>query len=211
MQFPPEAWLRMSLHNSSITWVAIRPSGRVVLRALGDCGHIPPDKLTTTWSLDSTKTSGFDQSPPDIQLETKLFSSIGNKYKLFPTMRYVYSTQICLYTNYYNTRTYRGLSLQQIFAFFFHFFRMASLSWTLVPWSFSIFHVCRLYCWHKLISQIETASTYVWTDWEFDRRIVFLLISLLKECRTRHSSCCYWRAGVCFWPLVITRIAKKCR
>ena len=156
MQFPPEAWLRMSLHNSSITWVAIRPSGRVVLRALGDCGHIPPDKLTTTWSLDSTKTSGFDQSPPDIQLETKLFSSIGNKYKLFPTMCYVYSTQIFFYTNYYNTRTNRGLSLQQIFAFFFHFFRMASLSWTLVPWSFSIFHVCRLYCWHKLISQIET-------------------------------------------------------
>jgi len=48
LQFPPEAWLRMSLHNSSLTWIAIRPSGRVVLRALGDCGHIPPDKLTTT-------------------------------------------------------------------------------------------------------------------------------------------------------------------
>lgn len=48
LQFPPEAWLRMSLHNASITWIAIRPSGRVVLRALGDCGHLPPDKLTTT-------------------------------------------------------------------------------------------------------------------------------------------------------------------
>ncbi|XP_046454650.1 serine/threonine-protein phosphatase PGAM5, mitochondrial-like isoform X1 [Daphnia pulex] len=48
LQFPPEAWLRMSLHNASVTWIAIRPSGRVVLRALGDCGHLPPAKLTTT-------------------------------------------------------------------------------------------------------------------------------------------------------------------
>ena len=211
MQFPPEAWLRMSLHNSSITWVAIRPSGRVVLRALGDCGHIPPDKLTTTWSLDSTKTSGFDQSPPDIQLETKLFSSIGNKYKLFPTMCYVYSTQICLYTNYYNTRTYRGLSLQQIFAFFFHFFRMASFVMNFGSVIIFYFSCLSTLLLTQTYQSDRNASTFVWTDWEFDRRIVFLLISLLKECRTIHSSCCYWRAGVCFWPLVITRIAKKCR
>ena len=27
MQLPPEAWLRMSLHNGSITWMRIGPSG----------------------------------------------------------------------------------------------------------------------------------------------------------------------------------------
>lgn len=48
MQFPPEAWLRMSLHHGSITWMSIRPSGRVSLRALGDAGHIPPDKLSVS-------------------------------------------------------------------------------------------------------------------------------------------------------------------
>ncbi|XP_071848424.1 serine/threonine-protein phosphatase PGAM5, mitochondrial-like isoform X1 [Apostichopus japonicus] len=48
MQFPPEAWLRMSLHHGSITWMSIRPSGRVSLRTLGDAGHIPPDKLSVS-------------------------------------------------------------------------------------------------------------------------------------------------------------------
>lgn len=48
LQFPPEAWLRMGLYNSSITYLIIRPSGRVSLRSLGDAGHIPPEKLTTT-------------------------------------------------------------------------------------------------------------------------------------------------------------------
>jgi len=48
MQFPPEAWLRFSLHNCSITWLVIHPSGRIVLKALGDSGHIPIDKLTTS-------------------------------------------------------------------------------------------------------------------------------------------------------------------
>jgi len=48
LQLPPEAWLRMSLYNSSITYFVIRPSGRVGLRSLGDAGHIPPEKLTTT-------------------------------------------------------------------------------------------------------------------------------------------------------------------
>ncbi|XP_034398364.1 serine/threonine-protein phosphatase PGAM5, mitochondrial isoform X1 [Cyclopterus lumpus] len=48
LQFPPEGWLRMGLNNGSITWLTIRPSGRVALRTLGDAGFMPPDKLTRT-------------------------------------------------------------------------------------------------------------------------------------------------------------------
>ncbi|XP_066511126.1 serine/threonine-protein phosphatase PGAM5, mitochondrial-like isoform X2 [Hoplias malabaricus] len=46
LQFPPEGWLRMGLNNGSITWLTVRPSGRVALRTLGDSGFMPPDKLT---------------------------------------------------------------------------------------------------------------------------------------------------------------------
>lgn len=48
LQFPPEGWLRMGLNNGSISWLTIRPSGRVALRTLGDSGFMPPDKLTRT-------------------------------------------------------------------------------------------------------------------------------------------------------------------
>lgn len=48
LQFPPEGWLRLGLNNGSITWLTIRPSGRVALRALGDSGFMPPDKVTRT-------------------------------------------------------------------------------------------------------------------------------------------------------------------
>ncbi|XP_040897675.1 serine/threonine-protein phosphatase PGAM5, mitochondrial isoform X1 [Toxotes jaculatrix] len=48
LQFPPEGWLRMGLNNGSITWLTIRPSGRVALRTLGDAGFMPPDKMTRT-------------------------------------------------------------------------------------------------------------------------------------------------------------------
>ncbi|KAM8865673.1 serine/threonine-protein phosphatase PGAM5, mitochondrial isoform 2-T2 [Synchiropus picturatus] len=48
LQFPPEGWLRMGLNNGSITWLTIRPSGRVALRTLGEAGFMPPDKLTRT-------------------------------------------------------------------------------------------------------------------------------------------------------------------
>ncbi|XP_035770075.1 serine/threonine-protein phosphatase PGAM5, mitochondrial isoform X2 [Neolamprologus brichardi] len=48
LQFPPEGWLRMGLNNGSITWLTIRPSGRVALRTLGDAGFMPADKLTRT-------------------------------------------------------------------------------------------------------------------------------------------------------------------
>lgn len=47
LQLPPEAWLRFSLHNCSMTWIAIRPSGRVSVYTVGDCGFIPSGKLTT--------------------------------------------------------------------------------------------------------------------------------------------------------------------
>ncbi|XP_075424708.1 serine/threonine-protein phosphatase PGAM5, mitochondrial isoform X1 [Ascaphus truei] len=48
LQFPPEGWLRMSLNNGSISYLVIRPSGGVALRALGDSGFMPPSKITRT-------------------------------------------------------------------------------------------------------------------------------------------------------------------
>jgi serine/threonine-protein phosphatase PGAM5 len=48
MQFPPEAWLRISLNHTSLTMLSILPSGRVVLRCLGDSGHLPASKMTTS-------------------------------------------------------------------------------------------------------------------------------------------------------------------
>ncbi|XP_018413114.1 PREDICTED: serine/threonine-protein phosphatase PGAM5, mitochondrial-like isoform X2 [Nanorana parkeri] len=48
LQLPPEAWLRMSLNNGSISHLVIRPSGNVSLRMLGDSGFIPPEKMTRT-------------------------------------------------------------------------------------------------------------------------------------------------------------------
>ncbi|VEL26434.1 unnamed protein product, partial [Protopolystoma xenopodis] len=46
LQLPPEAWIRFSLDNGSITWLTIRPNGRVSLRWLGNSGHMPPEKLS---------------------------------------------------------------------------------------------------------------------------------------------------------------------
>jgi len=48
LQLPPEAWLRMSLHNGSITYMVVRPDGRVALRQLGECGFMAPNKLSLT-------------------------------------------------------------------------------------------------------------------------------------------------------------------
>ncbi|XP_067650705.1 serine/threonine-protein phosphatase PGAM5, mitochondrial-like isoform X1 [Haliotis asinina] len=48
LQFPPEGWLRMSLANGSITYLVIRPSGRVHIKNLGETGHMPVDKITFT-------------------------------------------------------------------------------------------------------------------------------------------------------------------
>ncbi|XP_060077034.1 serine/threonine-protein phosphatase PGAM5, mitochondrial-like [Ylistrum balloti] len=46
LQFPPEAWLRISLNHASITWITIRPSGRVSIRHLGESGFMPADKVS---------------------------------------------------------------------------------------------------------------------------------------------------------------------
>lgn len=47
LQFPPEAWLRLSLNHASITWLTVGPSGRVILRTLGDSGFMPPEYVTS--------------------------------------------------------------------------------------------------------------------------------------------------------------------
>lgn len=46
LQLPPEGWLRMAVANCGFTWLAIRPNGRVSLRAFGDVGHLPPELIT---------------------------------------------------------------------------------------------------------------------------------------------------------------------
>lgn len=47
LQIPPEAWLRMGLSHGSITWVSVKPSGRVTLNSLGVNGHMPPKKISS--------------------------------------------------------------------------------------------------------------------------------------------------------------------
>lgn len=46
LQLPPEAWLRINLHHASISWVRIRPNGRVGLLTMGNSGHLAPELLT---------------------------------------------------------------------------------------------------------------------------------------------------------------------
>ena len=46
LQLPPEAWLRMSIFNCSLTYLIIRPDGYVSARSLGDVGHLPYDEST---------------------------------------------------------------------------------------------------------------------------------------------------------------------
>ncbi|CAG7831253.1 unnamed protein product [Allacma fusca] len=46
MQFPSQAWLRMMLAHGSINVISINPRGGVVLRAVGESGFLPPNKLT---------------------------------------------------------------------------------------------------------------------------------------------------------------------
>ncbi|XP_058130150.1 serine/threonine-protein phosphatase Pgam5, mitochondrial [Anopheles ziemanni] len=46
LQYPAEGWLRISLGHASLTWVSIYADGRVSLRTLGDCGHMPKELLT---------------------------------------------------------------------------------------------------------------------------------------------------------------------
>ncbi|KAL0266994.1 UNVERIFIED_CONTAM: hypothetical protein PYX00_009384 [Menopon gallinae] len=46
LQLPPDAWLRFSLNHCSITWFTITPSGRVLVRCVGDTGHMPVNLVT---------------------------------------------------------------------------------------------------------------------------------------------------------------------
>ncbi|XP_073832530.1 phosphoglycerate mutase 5 isoform X1 [Musca autumnalis] len=46
LQFPPEAWLRISINHASITWLTIQPSGNVCIKYLGDTGFLPAQYLT---------------------------------------------------------------------------------------------------------------------------------------------------------------------
>jgi len=48
LQLPPESWLSFSLRNASMTWIVIRPDGKVHCRGIGDSGHFPADKLSRT-------------------------------------------------------------------------------------------------------------------------------------------------------------------
>ena len=46
LQLPPEAWLRMSVFNCSLTYLIIRPNGHVSARMMGDIGHLDYDEST---------------------------------------------------------------------------------------------------------------------------------------------------------------------
>jgi serine/threonine-protein phosphatase PGAM5 len=50
LQLPPEAWLRMSIFNGSITYIMIQPNGYVTIRLLGDTGHLPYEETTFSGS-----------------------------------------------------------------------------------------------------------------------------------------------------------------
>lgn len=46
LQLPPEAWLRFSIFNCSLTYLIIRPNGTVSARMLGDIGHLSYNEST---------------------------------------------------------------------------------------------------------------------------------------------------------------------
>jgi len=48
LQLPPEKWLSFSLRHASMTWIVIRPDGKVHCRGIGESGHFPADKLTVS-------------------------------------------------------------------------------------------------------------------------------------------------------------------
>jgi serine/threonine-protein phosphatase PGAM5 len=50
LQLPPEAWLRFSLFNCSISYLMIQPDGTVSVRMIGDTGHIPYQATTFSGS-----------------------------------------------------------------------------------------------------------------------------------------------------------------
>jgi serine/threonine-protein phosphatase PGAM5 len=46
MQFPIQAWLRITLNHGSITQITILGDGSVIMKSVGDSGFIPPNKVT---------------------------------------------------------------------------------------------------------------------------------------------------------------------
>lgn len=46
LQLPPEAWLRMSTFNCSITYLVVAPNGYCSARMMGDVGHLSYDETT---------------------------------------------------------------------------------------------------------------------------------------------------------------------
>jgi serine/threonine-protein phosphatase PGAM5 len=46
LQLPPEAWLRTSTFNCSLTYLVCKPHGSVSMRMFGDVGHMPMDEIT---------------------------------------------------------------------------------------------------------------------------------------------------------------------
>ena len=46
MQFPVQAWLRITLNHGSITKITILADGNVVMNTIGDSGFIPASKVT---------------------------------------------------------------------------------------------------------------------------------------------------------------------
>ena len=46
LQIPPEAWLRLSLFNGSVTYLVIHSTGEVTLRLFGEIGHMGYDLVT---------------------------------------------------------------------------------------------------------------------------------------------------------------------
>lgn len=51
LQLPPEAWLRLSLFNCSITYLIVQPNGYVTARLIGDTGHIPYEETSFSGSF----------------------------------------------------------------------------------------------------------------------------------------------------------------
>jgi serine/threonine-protein phosphatase PGAM5 len=46
LQLPPEAWLRFSLYNGSITRVEIRSDGLCSVRCVSDAGFMHPEEIS---------------------------------------------------------------------------------------------------------------------------------------------------------------------
>ncbi len=46
MQFPVQAWLRITLNHGSITQITILNDGSVIMKSVGDSGFMPSNKVT---------------------------------------------------------------------------------------------------------------------------------------------------------------------